>query len=104
MSDEPNIREMLMPRSRRRRSKMRHIKAIYDGSRVVLLEPVNLPPHTPLEIVVIDAEATDQHVLEALKAQGLIRGTEAPINRLAPTTPIRVEGPSLSQTVLEDRE
>lgn len=83
---------------------MRHIKAIYNGQQVVLLEPVDLPPNTPLDIVVLDAEATELQVLEALKGQGLIRRTEPPSNRLAPITPIRVEGPPVSQTVLEDRE
>jgi hypothetical protein len=31
---------------------MRSIKAIYDGKRVKLLEPINLPANTPLEIIV----------------------------------------------------
>jgi Protein of unknown function DUF104 len=31
---------------------MRNIKAVYDGKRVKLLEPVDLPANTPLEIVV----------------------------------------------------
>ena len=82
---------------------MRHIKAVYNGRQVVLLEPVDLPPDTPLDIVALDAEAVEQHVLEALKEQGLIRTTAPPANRLVPTTPIRVAGPPVSQTVIEDR-
>jgi hypothetical protein len=31
---------------------MKGIKAIYDGKRVKLLEPVELPADTPLEIIV----------------------------------------------------
>jgi hypothetical protein len=31
---------------------MKSIKAVYDGKRVKLLEPVNLPADTPLEIIV----------------------------------------------------
>ena len=31
---------------------MKSIKAIYDGKRVKLLEPVNLPPDTPLIVLV----------------------------------------------------
>jgi hypothetical protein len=31
---------------------MKSIKAVYDGKRVKLLEPVNLPANTPLEIIV----------------------------------------------------
>jgi hypothetical protein len=31
---------------------MRNIKAVYDGKRVKLLEPVDLPADTPLEVIV----------------------------------------------------
>lgn len=31
---------------------MKSIKAVYDGKRVQLLEPVDLPADTPLEIIV----------------------------------------------------
>ena len=31
---------------------MRSIKAIYDGKRVKLLEPISLPANTPLEVIV----------------------------------------------------
>ena len=82
---------------------MRHIIAVYDGRQVVLLEPVDLPAGTPLDIVVLDDQAAEQHVQEALKEQGLIRTTEPPANRLVPTTPISVVGPPVSQTVIEDR-
>lgn len=35
---------------------MKSIKAVYDGKRVKLLEPVSLPANTPLEIIVKDKE------------------------------------------------
>ena len=31
---------------------MKNIKAIYDGKQVKLLEPVDLPVNTPLEVIV----------------------------------------------------
>ena len=34
---------------------MRHVPAHYDGTKVVLDEPVALPVNTPLEVVVPDA-------------------------------------------------
>ena len=34
---------------------MRHVSAHYDGTKVVLDEPVTLPVNTPLEVVVPDA-------------------------------------------------
>ena len=31
---------------------MKNIKAVYDGKQVKLLEPVDLPANTPLEVIV----------------------------------------------------
>ena len=31
---------------------MKSIKAVYDGKQVKLLEPVDLPANTPLEVIV----------------------------------------------------
>ena len=82
---------------------MKHIRAIYDGQRVVLLEPVDLPPNTPVEVVVRDTVAAEQEVLEALKAQGLLHSTAPLANTLLPFTPVTVERPAVSQTVIEER-
>ena len=82
---------------------MKHIRAIYDGQRVVLLEPVDLPPNTPLDVAVLDDAAAEQQVLETLKAQGLIHSTTPLANTLLPFTAVTVEGPPVSQTVLEER-
>ena len=82
---------------------MKHIRAIYDGQRVVLLKPVDLPPNTPVEVVVRDTAAVEQQVLEAFKAQGLIHSTAPLANALVPFTPVSVEGPPVSQTVIEER-
>jgi hypothetical protein len=82
---------------------MKHIRAIYDGQQVVLLEPVDLPPNTPLDVVVLDDAAAEQQVLVTLQAQGLIRTTAPPANTLVPFTPVAVTGPPVSQTVLEER-
>ena len=82
---------------------MRHIRAIYDGQRVVLLEPVELPPNTPLDVVVVDDAMAEQRVVEALHAQGLLDNTERPANTLLPFTPVTIQGAPLSQTVIEER-
>ncbi len=82
---------------------MKRIRAVYDGQRVVLLEPVDLPPNTPVDVVVHDNAAVEQQVLEALKAQGLINSTAPLTNTLLPFTPVTIEGPPVSQTVLEER-
>lgn len=41
-----------MRKSKAQETSIRNIKAIYDGKRVKLLEPVNLPPDTPLVVTV----------------------------------------------------
>jgi hypothetical protein len=31
---------------------MRRVKAIYDGKQIRLLEPISIPPDTPVEVIV----------------------------------------------------
>jgi len=81
---------------------MKAVKAIYDGQHIVLLEPVDLPPNTLLEVMIPDA-SIEQQVAEALTSRGLLRRSEPPINTLQVFSPVTIEGPPLSQTVLEDR-
>ena len=82
---------------------MKNIKAFYDGHQVVLLEPVDLPPNTLLDVVAPDDAANEQEVLEALSDQGLIHSTEPPANTLLPFNPVTIEEPPLSETVIEER-
>ena len=82
---------------------MRRIKAIYDGQQVVLLEPVDLPPNTPVHVVVLDDMAAEQQVVDALHDLGLLAGTAPPVNTLTPFAPVRIDGPPLSETVIEER-
>jgi hypothetical protein len=49
------------------------LKAHFDGSRIVLDEPFDLPPHSPLIITVLPAADTERSDWEALAAEGLGR-------------------------------
>ncbi len=82
---------------------MRRIKAIYDGQQVVLLEPVELPPNTPVDVVVQDDTEVEQQVVDALHRLGLLAGTASPVNTLTSFAPVKIDGPPLSETVIEDR-
>lgn len=82
---------------------MRRIKAIYDGQQVVLLEPVDLPPNTPLDVVVLDDASVEQQVAEALHALGVLASPTPPTPTLVPFTPVRIDSQPLSQTVIEER-
>ncbi len=82
---------------------MRRIKAIYDGQQVVLLEPVELPPNTPLNVVVLDDPEVEQQVADALHGLGLLAAAAPPPNTLTPFAPVKIDGPPLSETVIEER-
>ena len=43
---------------------MKHVAAHYDGTKVVLDEPVTLPVNTPLEVVVPDSPEESTHLRE----------------------------------------
>ena len=43
---------------------MKHVPAHYDGTKVVLDEPVTLPVNTPLEVVVPDSPAESTQLRE----------------------------------------
>jgi hypothetical protein len=84
---------------------MLRIKGIYDGQKVVLSEPVTLPPNTAVEVVVADPVVEqEQAYWQRLIAQGLIKavrpGRRAP--RQAPA-PAQVIDAPISETIIADR-
>ena len=44
---------------------MKHVPAHYDGTKVVLDEPVTLPINTPLEVVIPDSPEESTQLREA---------------------------------------
>jgi len=82
---------------------MRRIKAIYDGQQIVLLEPVDLPPNTHVDVIVLDDIEVEQQVADALHDLGLLASTAPPMNTLTPFAPVKIDGPPLSETVIDER-
>ena len=83
---------------------MLKVKGIYDGTKVVLLDPLPVPPQTVVEVLVaeqaIDAE---QVYWQQLVDLGLVRKVRSlPANEQS-FEPIQVTGAPVSQTILEER-
>jgi hypothetical protein len=79
---------------------MLKVKGIYDGAKIVLLEPVSLSPNTPVEILIPEPE---QLYWQRLIELGLIKEVRTqPINDESFVS-IRVIGEPISQTIIEER-
>ena len=82
------------------------IKGVYDGKHVRLLEPVHLVPDTPVEVLIpesAEAESQERTFLEHLVKEGLLLAKEVSWPEEAPFEPVPIEGPPLSQTIIEER-
>lgn len=84
---------------------MLRIKGIYDGQKVVLVEPIMLPPNTAVEVVIADpAVEQEQAYWRSLIDQGLIKTTRPrrEAARQAPA-PAHVTGEPISETIIAER-
>ncbi|TEU14705.1 MAG: hypothetical protein E3J21_15055 [Anaerolineales bacterium] len=82
------------------------IKGVYDGEHVRLLEPVHLIPDTPVEVLIPESageESQERAFLERLVEEGLLLAKEVSWPEEAPFEPVPIEGPPLSQTIIEER-
>jgi hypothetical protein len=85
---------------------MLKIKGVYDEEHVRLLEPVHLTPDTPVEGLIPESageESREQAFLEHLVEEGLLLVKEVARPEEAPFEPVPIEGPPLSQTIIEER-
>ena len=85
---------------------MTKIKGVYDGKHVRLLEPVYLTPGTPVEVLIPESareESREQAFLERLAEEGLLLIKEVSRPEEAPFELVSIEGPPLSQTIIEER-
>ena len=85
---------------------MTKIKGVYDGKHVRLLEPVHLTPDTPVEVLIPESageESQERAFLERLAKEGLLLAEEGSWPEEAPFEAIPIEGPPLSQTIIEER-
>ena len=84
---------------------MLKIKGIYDGTKVVLLEPVTLQPNTTVEVLIPEPAADPEQLYwQRLIDAGLIKSVRARRDqpRRAPA-PVRIAGEPVSQTIIEER-
>lgn len=83
---------------------MYKVKGIYDGTKVVLLEPLPIPPQTPVEVSVVEETMdTEQAYWQQLVELGLIKKVRAQPMDEQPFAPVRVTGKPVSQTIIEER-
>jgi hypothetical protein len=83
---------------------MLRIKGIYDGQKVVLTEPISLPPNTAVEVIIAEPEnEREQLYYQRLVKLGLLKERPEVAFDVTPYTPVNVSGTPLSQTIIEDR-
>ena len=83
---------------------MYKVKGVYDGKKVVLLEPLPVPPDTSVEVLVTE-QALDPE--EVYWQQLVERGVIAEVRPLPlaedPVSPVHVTGKPISETIIEER-
>jgi hypothetical protein len=83
---------------------MLKVKGIYDGEKVVLLEPLPLPPNSAVEVLVSEqAIDMEQVYWQRLIGLGLIKEVRPRPTDDRVFTPVRVTGAPLSQTIIGER-
>jgi hypothetical protein len=83
---------------------MDRVKGVYDGSRIVLLEPLSLPPNTVVELTVqVDESDPEAIFWRSLLETGLIKQIRPLPAEDYPVTPVRIDGPPISETIIEER-
>ena len=80
------------------------VKGIYDGEKVVLLEPLPLLPNSMVEVLVPEhAVDMEQVYWQRLISQELIKEVRPQPTDEDVFTPVRVIGAPVSQTIIEER-
>ena len=83
---------------------MLKVKGIYDGTQVILSEPLPLPPNSTVEMLILDS-STDVEVVywQQLLDLGLIKKVHPQPTKERVFTPVQVTGAPVSQTIIEER-
>ena len=83
---------------------MLKVKGIYDGEKVTLLDPMSIPPHTTVEVLVVEqAMDAEQVYWQRLIDLGLIKTVRSQPTDEQPFEPVCVTGAPISQTIIEER-
>jgi hypothetical protein len=87
------------------------VKGIYDGTSVILLESVSLPPNTEVDVEIPEETITESvEVVEAearfraeLIRSGLVLNPSSKPTSVPSFDPIVVEGEPVSETIIRNR-
>ena len=83
---------------------MLKVKGVYDGTSVILLEPVTLSPDTKVEVWIPDTPGeAEQAYWQRLIELGLLKQIRPRSVPSRPFTPVHVSGSPLSQTIIDER-
>jgi hypothetical protein len=83
---------------------VQRVKGIYDGSRIILLDPLSLPPNTIVEITVqTDERDPEARFWQRLLDEGLVKDIRALPAEDFPVTPIEASGIPISETIIQER-
>lgn len=82
---------------------MLKVQGIFDGTNIVLLEPVDLPPNTVVEVTIHEDTTTQEEFWQRLRDLGLITAQVSQHAPLPPFSPIVMTGQPVSETIIEER-
>lgn len=83
---------------------MLKVKGVYDGTRVILLEPVAWPPDTQVEVLIPDTDGEAERAYwQRITELGLLKQIRPRSVSSRPFTPVQVNGLPLSQTIIDER-
>jgi hypothetical protein len=83
---------------------MLKVKGVYDGARVVLTEPLPLPPNSTVEVLVPEPSTDREEIYwRQLLDLGLVKNIRPQPTDAQAFTPVHVTGAPLSQTIIEER-
>ena len=78
----------------------RTIRAVYDNGVLRLLEPVDLPEHCELSVVIVEDDASADASARGADETGNASAGETPDR---PFSPVEVSGPPVSSTIINER-
>jgi hypothetical protein len=83
---------------------MLKIKGVYDGTSVILLEPVALSPDTKVEVLIPDTPGNaEQAYWRRIVELGLLKEFRPRPVSSKPFTPVPISGLPVSQTIIDER-
>ena len=83
---------------------MLKVKGVYDGAKVVLTEPLPLPPNSTVEVLIPEPSTDREDVYwKQLLNLGLVKRVRPQPTEAHKFTPVHVTGAPVSQTIIEER-